>query len=163
MKPERLLKDAYSEKTRCWMKAFYDRLSEKDRRSYAALEAQKLGHGGVKLVCELFGCSREILRKGLQELEDPGLMPSGERIRHPGAGRKGVLYEHADLEAKLNAILEHNIAGDPMNEHVKWTHLNARQIQQQLADQGVELSENTVRELLKKKSLSNVSLKKESP
>jgi len=26
--------------------AFYDRLSEKDRRSYAALEAQKLEHGG---------------------------------------------------------------------------------------------------------------------
>ena len=29
------------------MKAFYDSLSEKDRRRYAALEAAKLGHGGT--------------------------------------------------------------------------------------------------------------------
>ncbi len=163
MKPERLLKDTYSEKTRRWMKAFYDRLSEKDRRSYAALEAQKLAHGGVKLVCELFSCSREILRKGLQELEDPGLMPGEERIRHSGGGRKGVLYEYEDLETKLDTILDHTLAGDPMNEQVKWTHLSAKQIQQQLADQGIELSENTVRKLLKKKSLSNVSPKKGLP
>ena len=31
------------------MKAFYDSLSEKDRRRYAALEAVKLGHGGNRL------------------------------------------------------------------------------------------------------------------
>jgi hypothetical protein len=90
-------------------------------------------------------------------------MPGEECIRHAGGGCKGMLYEHEDLEAKLDTILEHTIGGDPMNNHVKWTHLSARQIQQQLADQGIELSENTVRELLKKKSLSNVSPRKGSP
>lgn len=30
------------------MKLFYDSLSEKDRRRYAAVEAAKLGHGGVQ-------------------------------------------------------------------------------------------------------------------
>ena len=30
------------------MQAFYESLSEKDRRRYAAVEADKLGHGGVR-------------------------------------------------------------------------------------------------------------------
>lgn len=30
------------------MKRFFDSLSEKDRRRYAAVEAAKLGHGGVE-------------------------------------------------------------------------------------------------------------------
>ena len=32
------------------MKRFFDWLSEKDRRRYAAVEAAKLGHGGVEYV-----------------------------------------------------------------------------------------------------------------
>ena len=30
------------------MQLHYSRLSEKERRHYAAIEAQKLGHGGIK-------------------------------------------------------------------------------------------------------------------
>ena len=38
------------------MQQLYDSLSEKDRRRYAAIEAEKLGHGGIRYVAELFGC-----------------------------------------------------------------------------------------------------------
>ena len=34
-------------------------LSEKDRRRYAAVEAVKLGHGGITYLTKLFGCSPE--------------------------------------------------------------------------------------------------------
>ena len=36
------------------MKEFYRRLSEKDRRWYAAVESDKLGHGGQQYIAELF-------------------------------------------------------------------------------------------------------------
>ena len=35
------------------MKRFFDSLSEKDRRRYAAVEAAKLGHGGVEYVAHV--------------------------------------------------------------------------------------------------------------
>ncbi len=36
------------------MKRLYARLSEKDRRRYAAVEADKLGHGGFEYIAKLF-------------------------------------------------------------------------------------------------------------
>ena len=43
------------------MKALYDSLSEKDRRRYAAVEAEKLGHGGVQFVANLFDCDPDTI------------------------------------------------------------------------------------------------------
>lgn len=46
------------------MKAFYDSLSEKDRRRYAGVEAHKLGHGGTEYIARLFGCDPKTIRRG---------------------------------------------------------------------------------------------------
>jgi NADH/NAD ratio-sensing transcriptional regulator Rex len=51
------------------MKEFYRRLSEKDRRGYAAVESDKLGHGGQEYIAELFGVDSKTIRRGLAELE----------------------------------------------------------------------------------------------
>ena len=59
----------YDEKTERRMKNFYLSLNEKDRRHYAAIEADKLGHGGVNYIAELFNCSRQTIHSGLKELE----------------------------------------------------------------------------------------------
>lgn len=133
------------------MRDFYSRLSEKDKRSYAALEAKKFDHGGITKACKLFGCCRDTVRKGIKEFEDPSLQLPRNKVRHPGGGRNGVLYENEDLERQLNSILEHTIAGDPMNKDIVWTHLSAAQIKDKLVDQGINIAENTVRGLLKKK------------
>jgi len=37
------------------MITLYDSLFEKDRRRYAAVEAQKIGHGGLIYIATLFG------------------------------------------------------------------------------------------------------------
>lgn len=37
----------YSKEIESEMVKFYDSLSEKDKRRYAAIEAKKLGHGGI--------------------------------------------------------------------------------------------------------------------
>jgi len=47
----------------------YVGLSEKDKRLYAAVEAAKLGHGGISYISELFYCCRQTIATGLEELK----------------------------------------------------------------------------------------------
>jgi hypothetical protein len=77
--------DAVTEET--W-RNFYSTLSEKDQRRFAAVQAQQLGHGGIKYVAEVWGCSRRRIERGLLELDKLPNDPAVGRIRRPGAGRK---------------------------------------------------------------------------
>jgi len=52
------------------MQVFYDSLSEKDRRRYAAIEALKLPHGGKQYICNLLGCDLKTLDRGILEIND---------------------------------------------------------------------------------------------
>lgn len=61
----------YSEDTERAMRTFFTSLSEHDRRGYAAIEAFKLGHGGISYIADLLGCSERTVRRGLAELQDP--------------------------------------------------------------------------------------------
>ena len=65
------------------MKTLYARLSEKDRRRYAAVEADKLGRGGVGYISQLLEVDAKTVQQGLadlDELEDP----AGRRVRKKG-------------------------------------------------------------------------------
>lgn len=75
------------------MKTLYDSLNEKDRRRYAAIEADKLGYGGQTYITELLGCDHKTLQRGLAELDQPPELPAG-RIRKKGAGAKAILKAH---------------------------------------------------------------------
>lgn len=66
---------------------FYSSLNESNKRRYAALESNKLGHGGKKYIKELFSTSYDSISKGLQELSNSDLSPYS-RIRKVGGGRK---------------------------------------------------------------------------
>jgi hypothetical protein len=48
---------------------FYETLSEKDRRRFAAVQARQLGYGGVRAMAEVLGCSRRTIERGLAELK----------------------------------------------------------------------------------------------
>jgi len=65
------------------MKRFFDSLSEKDRRRYAAVEAAKLGHGGIQYLAEVLGCDPRTIHRGRAELEQPE-DPAAGRIRKKG-------------------------------------------------------------------------------
>ena len=82
--------ERFDETTRARMKSFFGTLSEKDQRRYAALEAQRLGHGGINYISELLGCSTKTIRRGMDELDILDDDPAVGRIRRPGAGRKKV-------------------------------------------------------------------------
>lgn len=72
------------------MQTYYESLSERNRRQYAAIESIKLDWGGQTYICNLFHLSQKTLRKGIEEVNNPlknaDLDPN--RQRKPGGGRK---------------------------------------------------------------------------
>jgi hypothetical protein len=61
-------------------------LGERDRRLYAAVEARKLGRGGIGYVAHLFGCDRKTVRRGLRELHQPASLQPGRSRKKGAAG-----------------------------------------------------------------------------
>ena len=70
------------------MLAFYQTLSERDRRRYVAVEAQRLGHGGITYAAQVFDCSERTIERGLADLAELPNDPAAGRVRRPGGGRK---------------------------------------------------------------------------
>ena len=69
------------------MNVFLRRLDEQQRRWYIALEAQKLGHGGMKRMAEITGMDIGTIRRGRRELAKNLEDRPDDRIRLPGGGR----------------------------------------------------------------------------
>ena len=70
------------------MKAFYDSLSEKDRRRYAAVEAEKLGHGGVEYVAHVLDCDPKTIRHGREDIEQLPHDDAEGRTRKKGRSKE---------------------------------------------------------------------------
>lgn len=86
------------------MKAFYDSLSEKDRRRYAALEAEKLGHGGVEYVSQVLGSDPKTMRRGR---DDVSRLPEDEaegRVRKKGGDASAVLIAPWNWRTTLSRL-----------------------------------------------------------
>lgn len=75
--------EAYSSTVERMMKRLYRSLRENDRRRYAAIEATKLGHGGIEYVARLLRCDPKTVRQGIAELEAEDELDS-ERVRKKG-------------------------------------------------------------------------------
>jgi hypothetical protein len=70
------------------MRAFWQTLSERDRRRFAALEAARLGYGGTEYIAGVLGCSTRTIERGAEELVQLPTDAAAGRVRRPGAGRK---------------------------------------------------------------------------
>jgi len=79
--------DGYAAEVEQKMQRFFGWLSEKDRRRYAAVEAAKLGHGGVEYIARVLACDPKTIRQGLRELEEAEDAAVG-RIRKKGAAAR---------------------------------------------------------------------------
>jgi hypothetical protein len=131
------------------MQRYYQSLSEKDRRRYAAIEAVKLGYGGQAYIRRLLGCHHETLQLGMRELQDETALAQ-ERIREAGGGRKSAFETIAGLDEAFMRVLEQHTAGSPVNDTVKWTRLKRHEIAQLLEDEGITVSVTVVDQLLEK-------------
>lgn len=75
---------AYASDVEQQMVRLFQSLSEKDRRRYAAVEAAKLGHGGLAYIARLFGCNVDTIKQGG---EDVARLPDDDaegRVRKKG-------------------------------------------------------------------------------
>lgn len=80
--------DGYGKRVEVQMVNFYRSLSEKDRRRYAAVEAGKLGHGGVAYIARLFGCDPDTVRRGLADVEQLPEDAAEDRVRKKGRSKE---------------------------------------------------------------------------
>ena len=74
----------YSGEVERHMRLLFDSLSEKDRRRYAAVEAEKLGHGGEQYIADLFGCEPDTVRHGRRDIEQLPVDEAADRVRKKG-------------------------------------------------------------------------------
>lgn len=74
----------YSSALEGHMKAFYESLSEKDRRRYAAVEAEKLDHGGVEYIANLFACDPKTIEHGCEDVAELPTDEADGRVRKKG-------------------------------------------------------------------------------
>ncbi len=74
----------YSAEVETQMVHLYRSLSEKDRRRYAAVEAAKVGHGGIAYLAQLFGCDADTIRQGKADLERLPEDDAAGRVRKKG-------------------------------------------------------------------------------
>jgi len=77
---------AYAQETVEAMRCLFDSLSERERRHYAAVEAAKFGHGGVRYLAQVFGCDEKTIRRGVRELAAPSKLPPGRSRKKGVAG-----------------------------------------------------------------------------
>lgn len=66
------------------MITFFSSLREKDKRRYAAVEAEKLGHGGIAYLSTLLDCDPKTIRQGRADLKELPPVPP-QRCRKKGA------------------------------------------------------------------------------
>lgn len=130
------------------MRTLYQSLSEKDRRRYAAIEAKKLGYGGISYVCRLFTCDEGSVNHGLKELEQLST-EQNERIRKAGGGRKRKVDTLPGLEQAFLEVMVPHTAGSPMDETVRWSNLSRPAIAGKLTEKGFPVSVTVVDQLLK--------------
>jgi len=143
------MQPAYSKDIEKQMQEVFDRLSEKDKRLYAGVEALKFPYGGISYIAQLFSCSRNTILRGINELKEKATIPK-KRDRKAGGGRKQVIRKQTDINDVFLSILREHTAGDPMDETKKWTNLTCAKIGSLLAEEGFKVSRNIVRKLLKK-------------
>ena len=63
------------------------RLDEQQRRWYAAVEAEKLGHGGLRLLSLITGLDEKTIARGRDEMAEHLRNRPANQVRQPGGGR----------------------------------------------------------------------------
>ena len=151
----------YTEATETYMKTFYNNLSEKDKRLYSAVECLKLPSGKT-YISRLFSCSVNTIVQGITEVLSPELIVEN-RERKVGGGRKSSIETIANIDNVFLEVVEDFMAGNPMNENIKWLNLSNKEISKKMELKGVKVSVTVVKKLLKKHSFVKRKASKNLP
>jgi DDE family transposase len=130
------------------LRQYYQSLSEKDRRRFAAIQAITLGHGGIQDIAQVLGGDPQTVQEGMRELKHLPDDPAGKRVRKSGGGRKKTEVKHAALMQQVQDTIKDRTAGDPMREDVGWTDVPPQEIADSLQAQAVSVGPRLVRRRL---------------
>jgi hypothetical protein len=137
----------YSPDVERTMRAFYRSLRENDRRRYAAVEAAKLGPGGVEYIAKVLDVDPKTIRRGQHDLENLPERPAA-RVRAPGGGRKRRIDHDPQIDDDFCKVLVTHTAGSPTAESLVWTNLTKTAIVDLMQDCGSYVSVHIVDQLL---------------
>jgi hypothetical protein len=152
-------------------RALSGRLDEATLRLWVAVEARSIGRGGVTLVARATGLSRTTVYAGLAELEAAEqaaadgeevvlpTAPQAKRVRAPGGGRKKLVDRDETLLSDLDALVEPTSRGDPESP-LRWTCKSTTRLADELQQQGHQVSQRTVYDLLGQLNYSLQSVRK---
>ena len=129
------------------MRAFGRSLREHDRRRYAAVEAAKLGHGGIEYIATVLDIDPKTIRQGQRDLENLPERPTA-RVRKSGGGRKRRLEDDPKIDTDFQKVLVEHTAGSPTHEALIWTNLTKTEIVDLMQDCGSYVSVYIVDQLL---------------
>lgn len=121
-------------------------LNEIQWRQYLAIEALKIGHGGINQVMEASKADWRTIKRGIIEIQEEKSYQAGGRIRERGGGRKKTTFHQPKI---VDAIeLAANTKTDKRTI-VKWTSHSIAHITQAVQTRGFQLSLKTVWNILK--------------
>lgn len=137
-----------------------ERLDERQRRTYAAVEAKVIGRGGVSQVAAATGLARGTIMAGMLELDGnaneflSGVVLAGAgSVRRSGGGRKPLTHKDPTLVTDLLTLVEPGTRGDPESP-LRWSCKSLRVLAEELNAQGHTVSHVVVGELLKAQGFS---------
>jgi hypothetical protein len=132
---------------------FLATLSHEQRRLYAAVEANRLGRGGVCRVAEITGMCPPTIARGRRELSDLLQGKSIEKAWKAGPGRPRIEQQYPAITAALEEMLSEEVAGSPEGEQ-KWVRSSVAKLTARLRESGFPVGHNAVWALLKRMGFS---------
>lgn len=132
---------------------FLDTLNREQRRLYAAVEANRLGRGGVGRVAEIVGMGLPTVARGRRELADLLQGKSLKKERKPVRGRPLFEEKCPAIIGVLEQMLSDEVAGSPEGEH-KWVRSSVNKLTRRLRERGFSIGHSTVWALLKRMGFS---------
>jgi transposase len=131
---------------------FMTTLSREQRRLCAAVESNRLGRGGDRLVSQITGLCPDTVSRGRKALAE--LLQGKPRQQPPSAGgRPRTEAKNPALMAALEKMVEDETAGDSMREQ-KWVRSSVGKLTRRLSEQGFSVGHSTVWRLLKRLGFS---------
>ena len=122
-------------------------LDENQKRMYLAAEAESLGRGGISLISQALGVSRNTIAAGIREISGTVERAPSGRIRKEGGGRKSIEETQPGIMEALEGLVAESSYGDPQSP-LRWTTKSLRNLSDALGGKGFAVSFSKVRQML---------------
>src|SRR6202035_539185 len=120
-------------------------LNERQRRLWAATEANTLGHGGVAAVAKATGLSRTTIYSGMREIhaDSSSGHNNGISARRKGGGRKALVYDQPEISEALESVMQPT-ATEAADSPLRWTCMSVRTLVGEISGKGYRIGNGTL-------------------